>query len=203
MLQDDWRARAAATVARADAPDAPQAHAWMALAALDVQSLTPAQYWHVMQTWTSEKSFLRSVWRVDVLGGGFGADAAAEGAGAAPGKPEPTAESTTRRWCRRRLQRKTPVPLRDAAWLAANMELKAAAGLDEHGRPAPTTQTTGADAAAAALGEAAQQRAAAEAAGGRAPAHAGGGGGVAVAGRQGLAAPRGSGWTPAQVREGC
>ena len=97
-----WLDRAQALLARADAQ-----RGWVEVGQRQT-TLCPEQWWHTMHAWTARRSFMRSIWRIDVedaLGALTPVPAVAnakveEACGTSP---------PSRSWCLRRLQRKQPV----------------------------------------------------------------------------------------------
>ena len=60
-VPDGWLKAARSLLARADSTSG----AWIEVAQRGT-TINTEQWWHAMHAWTSGRSFLRSVWRVDV-----------------------------------------------------------------------------------------------------------------------------------------
>jgi hypothetical protein len=107
-----WEAAARDLFARADGE-----RGWVFVGERPAPDVGAEQWWHAAHAWTSGRSFLKSIWRIDVehdfgepedglAGPGHGATGwAAGGAGG---------WQVCRRWALRRLQRKQPVVCRHA-----------------------------------------------------------------------------------------
>ena len=97
VVPPGWLTAAESLLNRADSADA-----WVTVAQRPT-TVGAEQWWHAMHAWTSGRSFMRTVWRIDV-------DQPFPSAPAAGGRPD----DEPRRWALRRLQRKIPVVCRDA-----------------------------------------------------------------------------------------
>lgn len=107
VVPNDWKQAARALFARADCEKG-----WVRIAQRPAPDVGPEQWWHAAHAWTSGRSFLKSIWRIDTVRD-FGESELALVAAESAAAGQPALE-VRRRWALRRLQRKQPVVTRHA-----------------------------------------------------------------------------------------